>query len=200
MSDMRMRIAEVIVVEGIHDKQIVDAAVDADVVVLGGDRITHQTVNALKRAAAVRGVIVLTDPDGAGERIRRRIDAQVPGCKHAYVQKAKAVSSQGVGIEHARPQDVLDALKTARATQGKEAAPTFTMADMMDAGLVGTPDAAQRRTTLGAHLNIGYGNAKAMLNKLNALGVARDEWQAALRALNAKAQFEADGSAASRED
>ncbi|WAH37316.1 ribonuclease M5 [Alicyclobacillus dauci] len=180
----RLSVSEVIVVEGIHDKQIVESIVDADVMVLGGDRIGRRTLDALRRAVEHRGVIVLTDPDGAGERIRRRVDQAVPGCKHAHLPRAQAISQQGLGVEHARPEDVLACILRARPMTSRERRENvFTQSDMLSAGLVGTPDAADRRTRLGAELGIGYGNAKAFLHKLNTLGVTREEWEAALERL-----------------
>jgi ribonuclease M5 len=183
----RIDIQEVIVVEGIHDKQLVERAVRAEIVVLGGDRVSKATLNVIRRAVRHRGVIVLTDPDGAGERIRRRIDAAVPGCKHAYVPRALAINDGGLGIEHTKPEHVLKAVLRARPSTVEKsvdpAAQPFTMADMVQHGLVGADDAADRRTKVGQSLGIGYGNAKAFLHKLNTLGVTRAEWEAAIERL-----------------
>lgn len=183
-SDVRPSVSEMVVVEGIHDKQRVDEAVDADVLVLGGDRIAHRIMDVLRRAVQVRGVIILTDPDGAGERIRRRIDQSVPGCKHAYLPRQKAIADGGLGVEHARAEDVRAALLQAKSpAQERVRQITFTQADMLAAGLLSSPDAAERRSTLGDILGIGFGNAKAFLNKLNALGVTRDEFWSAVERL-----------------
>ncbi|EPZ53210.1 ribonuclease M5 [Alicyclobacillus acidoterrestris] len=179
-------IHEIVVVEGIHDKQVVDVAVKADVLVLGGDRIGQRTMDVLRRAVRTRGVIVLTDPDGAGERIRRRIDRAVPGCSHAHVPRRQAVSRQGLGVEHADATAVREALLRARG----QVAPTqsenrveFTQEDLLSARLLACPEASVRRMALGDQLGIGYGNAKAFLNKLNTLGVTREEWRQALERL-----------------
>ncbi|GGJ14277.1 ribonuclease M5 [Alicyclobacillus cellulosilyticus] len=178
----RPRIAELVVVEGLHDKQAVQRAVDADVWVLGGERIPRHVIQELRRAAAVRGIIVLTDPDGPGERIRRRLDGLIPGCRHAFVPRSRAVSARGVGIEHADPAVIRAALVRAGSRpEADAAAPRFTLADLAAAGLVAGPHAAARRRAVGEWLGIGYGNAKAFVHKLNALGVGREEWDAAVR-------------------
>lgn len=180
----RLHVQEIIVVEGIHDKQQVDAVVEADVVVLGGDRIGQRIMDVLRRASAHRGVIVLTDPDGAGERIRRRIDKVVPGCKHAHVPRSAAISAQGLGVEHTAQADILAAIVQARPSQAvEEQVNLFTLADLLQAGLMGCAQASERRAKLGDVLGIGYGNAKAFLRKLNTLGVTRAEWEAALERL-----------------
>lgn len=174
------------VVEGLHDRQAVERAVRADVWVLGGERVARRTVLELQRAAAVRGVIVFTDPDGPGERIRRRVDRDVPGCKHAFLAKRAALGDGKVGVEHATPEAIRRALLAARDAAvppdrpSNGEAPAFTLADLTAAGLAQGPNAALRRQLVGEALGIGYGNAKAFLRKLNALRVTRDEWAAAI--------------------
>lgn len=178
---------ELVVVEGLHDRQAVERAVVADVWVLGGDRVGHQILSELRRACASRGVIVFTDPDGAGERIRRRVADAVPGSRHAFLMREQAHSVHGIGVEHATPDDIAAALLTARggsdtrapATAGESA--VFTQADLKSAGLVGNHGAAAARQRVGDRLGIGTGNAKAFLRKLNTLCVTRREWEEATR-------------------
>ncbi|MCY0896106.1 MAG: DUF4093 domain-containing protein [Alicyclobacillaceae bacterium] len=182
----RLVLRPLVVVEGLHDLQKVKAAVDADVWVLGGDRISHRTVAELRRAEATRGVIVLTDPDGPGEHIRRRLDALVPGCMHAYVTKAEALSGGHVGVEHASVAAVQRALSQVRthgfavAPEGRNE-PEYTLADLVAVGLTAHGEAAKRRRQVGELLGLGYGNAKAFVHKLNALHVPRAEWERACR-------------------
>lgn len=223
----RLKIEEVIVVEGIHDKQAVLRVVDADIWVLGGDRIAHRLMAELKRAANRRGLLILTDPDGPGERIRRRLDDAFPGSKHAFLAKDEAFGDGAIGVEHASDEAIRKALQQVKRSTSTEteagastspastldaqtqtsAAPIsnrgaaaggtdarahaaphpaiaagFTTADLIHAGLAGDKEAAKRRALVGDILGIGYGNAKAFLHKLNALGVLRSEWEHALAA------------------
>lgn len=184
MTDDRPRLRELIAVEGLHDRQAVELAVLADVWVLGGDRISRRTLAELRRAVGSRGVIVLTDPDGAGERIRRRLDAALPGCRHAYLPRSGAAGKRGVGVEYARPEVIRSALAEARATAIDQATdPVYTMADLERVGMVGAPGAAKRRLAVGEQLGIGTGNAKAFLRKLNVLGISEPEWREAVEAV-----------------
>ncbi|GMA50551.1 ribonuclease M5 [Alicyclobacillus contaminans] len=177
-----MKIQEIIVVEGIHDKQAVQRVVEADIWVVGGDRVAERFLRELERASRTRGVLVLTDPDGPGERIRRRIAARVPHCKHAFLPRKLAASPHGLGVEHASGEAIVEALRRARPTPPKaDGGGEFTMDDLRVNRLAGGADSAARRAAVGEQLGIGYGNAKAFLHKLNALGVARWEWDAALK-------------------
>lgn len=180
--DARLSIREIVVVEGLHDKQAVMRVADADVWVLGGDRIATRLVAELRRAAKHRGVIILTDPDGPGERIRRRLENALPNCKHAFVPKSQAIANGAVGVEHAADDTLRAALEGARPTVPTDdpRCSLFTLGDLINAGLVSTPTAAQRRAAIGEILGIGYGNAKAFLHKMNALGVKRQEWEHAI--------------------
>jgi ribonuclease M5 len=182
---VRIPIQEIIVVEGLHDKQVVERVFDTDIWVLGGDRIAHTLIMELQRASRTRGIIVFTDPDGPGERIRRRLADGIPNCKHAFISKHTARSSTGtrVGIEFAVEDAVRASILSARTelSQPSSEGPVFQMEDLRLVGLVGTGAAAARREAVGRVLNIGYANAKSFLRKLNALGISKTEFDEALR-------------------
>ncbi|MBX6394641.1 MAG: ribonuclease M5 [Alicyclobacillaceae bacterium] len=175
--------SEVIVVEGWRDKQAVDRAVVADVVVTGGAALSSSLLAFLRRAQQERGVILLTDPDPMGERIRHRIASRVPGCKHAFLAPEDATDGQDIGIEYAAPEAIARALAAVR-TEGKDRAWAISWEDMLQAGLVGTPDASARRALVAKRLNIGYANGKAFWKRINVLGVTRQEFWEAVDALD----------------
>lgn len=79
-----MIINEVIVVEGKDDVAAVKKAVDAEIIITHGFGITNETIKRIKFAQKRKGVIIFTDPDFAGETIRRTISSKVKGCKHAF--------------------------------------------------------------------------------------------------------------------
>ncbi|HCQ90005.1 MAG TPA: ribonuclease M5, partial [Clostridium sp.] len=74
-------IKEVIVVEGRDDITAVKRAVDAELIAVSGFGINQSTINKIKEAQKRQGVIVLTDPDFAGEKIRKIIAKRVPNVK-----------------------------------------------------------------------------------------------------------------------
>lgn len=116
----KIKIAEVIVVEGIHDRQAIDRAVEADCILTQGSTLSPETMKMIKRAQAERGVIILTDPDYVGERLRKEIAREVPGCKHAFLPVKKAVKDGDIGVENARPDAIIQALCQARVQQAME--------------------------------------------------------------------------------
>ena len=178
-------IKELIVVEGKKDAEAVRRAFpQADILITQGWGLSGSQIEALQTANQRRGVIVFTDPDHAGERIRQRIARMLPGCRHAFIPRGLATSKGKVGVEFASPKDILAVLATVR-TEGK-AAQTFGYEDLIRGGLTGIPGAAERRKKLGVQLAIGYGNSKNFLWRLNALGVTRREFAQALRQMEAE--------------
>ena len=86
-----MKIKEIIVVEGKDDTTAVQQAVLADTIETNGSAINEQTIEKIKLAQETRGVIIFTDPDFPGQKIRHTISEQVPGCKHAFIPKEAAI-------------------------------------------------------------------------------------------------------------
>lgn len=84
-----MKIKEIIVVEGKDDTVAIKRAVDADTIETNGSAIGDHVIEQVKLAQRKRGVIIFTDPDYPGERIRKIISDKVPGCKHAFYRRKK---------------------------------------------------------------------------------------------------------------
>ena len=177
-----MKIREVIVVEGKDDERAVKQAVNAEVILTSGYGITEETFRRIDFARERTGVIVLTDPDRAGEQIRKRINDRVPGCKNAYLVQEDAFKKNDIGIENAAPGPIREALEKARCVV--DTAPErFTREDLLAGRLVFGPDAARRRAALGRILGIGYANGKQLLKRLNHYAVDRQEFQSAVERL-----------------
>jgi len=181
MKDERPKIREVIVVEGKDDVAAVKAAVDAQTIITRGLGITKEIMQSIKRAQERCGVIVLTDPDGPGEKIRQKIQQEVPGCKHAYIYRDRRDKKCLVGVEYAQPEAIRQALKEAKATINADTIVTFTMNDLIGFGLAGHPEAQERRDMLGRLLGIGQTNAKQFLKRLNSYGISRQEVEEGLK-------------------
>lgn len=173
---------EVIVVEGKQDIAAVKRSIEADCIATGGFGLSPYTLHQIEHAYRKRGIIILTDPDSAGERIRKFLARKFPEAKHAFVPCSAAYAHNDIGIEQARPEAIRAALAKVRA-QEMEARREFAWEDVVRAGLTGVKAAAERRAQLGERLGIGYVNAKGFLNRLNNYGVTRQEFLQALKEL-----------------
>src|SRR4051812_44707818 len=103
-------IKEIIIVEGKDDTTAIKRAVDAETIETGGSAVNASVISRVRIANERRGVIIFTDPDHAGERIRKIISAAVPGCKHAFLPQADAEYKGDIGVENATPEAIRHAL------------------------------------------------------------------------------------------
>lgn len=168
-------ISEIIVVEGKKDAEAVHRAVEADCIITYGYTLPPSVIEQIRRAQNQRGVIILTDPDYAGEQIRRRINKNVSGCKHAFLTREEAQANNDIGVEQASPEVIRNALSRVR-TEKSDTLREFTYQDLLENGLVGRESAAEKRDIAGKKLGIGYANAKQFLHRLNVYGVTRNEF------------------------
>ena len=176
-------IKEVIVVEGKDDITAVKAAVDAEVIATNGFGYKREFVETLKSIAERRGIIILTDPDYAGEQIRRDLSKHIINPKHAFLPQGKAIKKGDIGVENATKEDIIQAINKARPNKIEKQI-LFSKEDLVEFGLSGGLDSRQRRDTLGHVLGIGYGNAKQFLNRLNNFGVTREEFLSAIERID----------------
>ena len=180
------KLREVIVVEGRYDKNTLSQIVDAVILETSGFGIfkDRQKQKLFRTLAETRGLIVLTDSDGAGFVIRNFIK----GCtdprtvKHAYIpdicgkeRRKRAPSREGkLGVEGMRPEILLEALRRAGAgfegDAPEETRTAITKADLYARGLSGGTDSAEKRRALLRQLDLPERlTADGLLELLNAL-------------------------------
>ena len=174
-------------VEGRYDKNALSQVVDAVILETAGFGVfkDQERLALLRRLAQQRGIIVLTDSDGAGFVIRNFLKGAIPPeqVKHAYIpdirgkeRRKRAPGKEGkLGVEGMPPQLLLEALERAGATFLDGDGPRsprgeLTPAQLYVLGLTGRPDSAQRRQALLKRLDLPeHMSAKALLTVLNAL-------------------------------
>lgn len=173
-------------VEGRYDKAALASYLDALIIVTDGFGLFRdaEKLALLRRLADERGLIVLTDPDGAGFVIRNYIKSAIDPArvKHAYIpdipgreRRKRTDSKEGkLGVEGVPPAVVIEALRRAGATFGDESEPRLkneiTKAELYALGLVGTEHSAGTRRALLKKLSLPERmTANAMLQALNAL-------------------------------
>ena len=176
---MFLLIKEIIVVEGKDDTVAIKRAVEADTIETNGSAIGEDVLRRILLAQERRGVIIFTDPDHAGERIRKIVAGRVPGCKHAFLPQEKAMYKGDIGIENADPEAIRQALAELR-TETPDGLGEITWDDLMDAGLIVHPEAANRRLLMGNLLGIGYANGKQFYKRCTSFRISREEFLEAL--------------------
>ena len=171
---------EVLIVEGKADVIAVKRAVEADCITTGGFHFTNRTLKNIAAAYEKRGIIILTDPDSAGENIRNFLSKKFPNAKHAYIPRDEATADNDVGVEQASPESITKALSKVRTLEINPRS-EFTTAEMVTCKLSGGADSSKLRDKIGAILGIGYGNVKTFVRRLNNYGITRAEFLEALK-------------------
>lgn len=182
-----LKIKEAIVVEGRYDKNTLSQLVDTVILETAGFGIfkDKEKLALLRRVAEKRGLIVLTDSDGAGFVIRNHLKGALPKeqVKHAYVpdlfgkekRKRKPGKEGKLGVEGMRPEILEAALRRAGATllteTGEDSGgPPLTKADLFACGLTGGEGSKERRQALLKRLGLPeHLTPNAMLPVLSAL-------------------------------
>ena len=181
-----VKIKEAILVEGRYDVNTLHQVVDAPIFETAGFGIfkDRQKMDMLRRVAEKRGLIVLTDSDGAGFVIRNHVKSAIPGkyLKHAYIpdvpgkEKRKAAPGKEgkLGVEGMGPDILLESLRQAGATiegeRAEQKAVAITKQDFFDWGLSGGPDSGEKRKKLLKILDFPERmSANALLHAVNLL-------------------------------
>ncbi len=186
-----IKIREAIVVEGRYDKAALAPLVDTVILETSGFGIfsNKKKLELLRRLAAARGLVVLTDSDGGGFLIRNFLKSAIDPAmvKHAYIpdisgkerRKRRPSRAGTLGVEGMSREILLAALRRAGVTEeGAGSAPEraeITKADLYAAGLTGAPGSRERRSRLKKALGLPEGlTTNALLDVLNVL-MDRDE-------------------------
>ena len=188
-----LKIREAIVVEGRYDRNTLSQIVNAPILETNGFAIFKDKamLRYLRSVAEKRGLIILTDSDGAGFQIRNYLKGAIPEqyVKHAYIpdvsgketRKLHGGKEGKLGVEGMKPEVLREALLRAGATvegSGENAAPReeITKLDLYQLGLIGGPDSASRRNQLKAVLRLPeHLSTNGLLEALNLI-FDRDEF------------------------
>lgn len=180
-----IKLKEAVIVEGRYDKIKLKNLIDAPIIETNGFRIFNdkERRDMIRQIADRRGILIMTDSDGAGLVIRNFLNGAVDKAKikHCYIpqlegkeKRKEQRSKEGfLGVEGVPDEVIIEAIRKSGATViGEEAAQTneITKADLFTLGLTGSENSAQKRKKLLKKLNMpDYLSTNAMLTALNCL-------------------------------
>ena len=178
-----IKVGPVILVEGKYDKIKLSQIFDATILTTDGFGIFKQKdkLALLRRLAETRGLLIFTDPDGAGFVIRNYLKGAVPKEKlfHAYIpdlygkekRKAKGSKEGKLGVEGVPDDVIIRAVEASGALQGSAPAKNgITKADLYELGLSGSAGSTQRRLRLLKELQLPQQlSSNALLDVLNCI-------------------------------
>ncbi|MCD7892423.1 MAG: ribonuclease M5 [Erysipelotrichaceae bacterium] len=164
------KIKEVIVVEGKTDTAIIKKIFDADTIETHGLALDNKTLDLISSINETRGIIILTDPDYPGMKIRNMIMEKVPNVQQAFVAKKDAIGEKKLGIAEAREEAIIEALNN-KVTFVKDEE-SITWNEFLSLDIIGNK---QRRLQVYDAFHLGYGNVKTLFKRLNMAGITMDQ-------------------------
>ena len=180
----KIKIKEIIVVEGRDDITAIKRVVDAHIIALNGfSALSKKTINNIVELSKNNDLILFTDPDFAGKKIRDTLKRYIPNIKHAFISQKNATKNDNIGVENANDESILEALKNV-ITANQNIENRFSIEDLIDNGFVSGSNAKKRRVMLGDTLKIGYYNAKQLLKALNSFNISREQFEKTVEEIN----------------
>ena len=188
-----IKIREAIVVEGRYDKNALSQVVDAPIFETKGFGVMKdkELLRFLREVAVKRGLIILTDSDGAGFVIRNFLKGSIPQGRvlQAYIpdvmgkerRKQQAGKEGKLGVEGMTPQVLREVLLRCGATveestEQMQPRQKITKKDLFDLHLTGWPDSENRRNELKRALHLPqHLSTNGLLEALNVM-FERDEF------------------------
>lgn len=183
----KLTIEEVIVVEGKDDTRRIQEVVNADTIETIGSAINEDILLQIEHAQETRGVIIFTDPDYSGEKIRKTIMEVVPDAKHAFLSRRLAAPKKrgsSLGVEHASDEAILEALeKVVTPVNEADDYQEIPFQLLLELGLIAGSGAKQKREKLGDELRIGYTNSKQLAKRLKMFRITQAQLMTAMNNL-----------------
>ncbi|MCH5186320.1 MAG: DUF4093 domain-containing protein [Oscillospiraceae bacterium] len=199
------KIKETIIVEGTYDKIKLARFIDGIIIECGGFSVfsNKPLIKTIQAVASETGIVILTDSDAAGFKIRNFIKNHVPAdrVKNAYIPSVKGKEKRKIrpgkegllGVEGISDDIIIEALKTAgcEIDGNKKICPrgrAISKADLYASGLSGGPDSAALRRRLADELNIPLRiSSNMLLDVLNRL-LSYDEYIRLIEGISQKAE------------
>ena len=171
----------VIVVEGKTDIAKLEKITNAIIISTNGSSVPRETLDYIKELSKERKIIILTDPDYPGLRIRNIINQEIPNAYNAFVSRDKASNGKKLGVAETPIEEIVRALENARVFSLEKEEKLYTLSDLYELGLVGQINSSFLREKVYKRYNLGYGNAKTLIKRLSSLGINKDELKGYLK-------------------
>lgn len=192
-----LKIKQAIIVEGKYDKIRLSNLVDAVIIPTNGFELykNKETVELIKMLSKKTGIIILTDSDSAGFQIRSRLRNITRGGEviNVYIpdimgkeRRKRSPSAEGkLGVEGVDDEILLEAFRKAGVFAEERTVPKdpITKADLMERGLVGGENSAEKRAKLQRSLGLPVRLSANMLMEILNVMYSREEFFAKLEKL-----------------
>ena len=169
-----MYIDALLIVEGNADKAYISSLVDINIVTTNGLDIPKDELIFIKEVSKTKKIYVLTDPDEAGENIRERIHKQVPNSIDLRIKSDNCHKGHKKGVAECDKDVIINLFKTLESNNQRRN-DEITAIDLYECGLLGKNNSKELRKEVSLKYRLGKCNAKTMIDRLNLLGINKNE-------------------------
>ena len=164
----------ILIVEGKDDESLIKSILDVHVFKTNGFDLKNEDVIFLNKAAEQHKIIVLTDPDEAGEKIRATINKKIKNTYNVYLDKTLCDKHHKHGVAESTKEHILDRLKEHITLESPKIG-NITPYQLSKIGLNGDSKSKEKRDIICKHFSLGICNAKTLVERLNLLNIGIDE-------------------------
>lgn len=173
----------VIIVEGKDDtKRLKQFFPGIETIETNGSEVSKQTLQQINQLSKTRAIIVFTDPDFNGERIRKLVTQAVPNAKQAFITRKEGEPTKrgnSLGVEHASKQALRRALKELKEINRDTS--DISLDQYQALGLSNNSRSRKLREQVGIELGVGYANAKQFYRRLAMFGISYEKLKEAVK-------------------
>lgn len=162
----------VFVVEGKTDVAFLSTFLDTNFIITNGSEISKKTLKTIAKLSLEKQIIILTDPDFPGKKIRDAVAEVVPNAMHVFVRKEFSIKHHKVGVAESTQVEVLHALENIKSFD-KNAKKTFDLNFIADHGYLGIYN-QKLRNYISDKIGIDVCNSKRFFDRLNELNIKDD--------------------------
>ncbi|MCQ2771843.1 MAG: ribonuclease M5 [Bacilli bacterium] len=162
-----------LVVEGKTDKDLISGFLNCDIITTNGSEVSEDTIRHIAAVSKIKPVIVLTDPDSPGKRIRDVLNQKIPNLIHAYMNKRDCIKKNKVGVAESNMNSILEALEHLIPAESPKNI-SISHADLLELGLIGGVNSAELREKVEKILHLGHTNGKSFYKRCCSLGITKE--------------------------
>ena len=170
---MKKIIDGILLVEGIHDEAYLSSFLDVEIVTTNGFDIPIEEIEYVRVASLKKKVIIFTDPDNAGQGIRKRLNNIFPNAENAFVDINKCNKHGKHGVAECEKEEILSVLSK-YITETPNEIGKITYSDLYKLGLIGHESNSKKEKII-KHFHLGKCTSKKLLKRLNLLNISLEE-------------------------
>ena len=186
----KLKIDDIIIVEGKDDVSNLSQVIDATIIPIHGSvGLSDKKLRQIEVLSENNNIIILTDPDFTGKKIRKKINERVnKNIVNIHVSRNKANKDGNIGVENVDKNVIYNIFLEYLNNKDKKniRTYTYTVSDIIENKLMGSKDSKLRRQMLGDMLKIGYYNSKSLMSVLNGMCLDYDLFTTSINMINKK--------------